>query len=154
MEQLEVRTVRLEPMRVAYASGFGTSPEDEAVEALHSWASAAGLLDQSPPPRFFGHDNPSPAPGSPNYGYDSWMTVGPEVTASGKVNIKQFEGGFYLVTRCVGIPNINRTWKRLVAWHEDSDYKPACHQCLEECLSPPGTPLDEVVMDLYLPVAE
>lgn len=153
MSDLEVRIVRLEPMRVASASGFGASPEDQAWNKLLGWAGRKGLLDDLKGRRFFGYNNPDPSPGSPNYGYDQWMTVGPEEEPEGEVKIKEFPGGLYAVLRCEGIPN-PPIWEQLVMWREDSPYKRANHQWLEECLTPPGTPLEKMVFDLYLPIAE
>ena len=62
MEELNVRIVRLAPMRVASAYGFGPSPEEIAWQTLLDWAKAGGLLDVEPAPRFFGFNNPNPAP--------------------------------------------------------------------------------------------
>ena len=154
MSQSEVRIVHLEPMRVAGAHGFGESPEGEAWDKLLAWANPKGLLDDREAVRFFGFNNPNPSPGSPNYGYDQWMTVGPEVEGEGDVKILDFPGGLYAVTRCEGLSNIGEVWKRLVTWREDSPYKKAHHQWLEEYLSPLGVQPEEFVFDLYLPIAE
>jgi DNA gyrase inhibitor GyrI len=157
MGQLQVRIVRLEPVRVASAHGYGEAPEDQAWKTILAWAEAEGLLEDPSAVRFFGFNNPNPHPGSPNYGYEQWITVGPEVKVSGEVELKDFPGGLYAVTRCQGIPEIAPTWKKLVTWFESSAYKRAYHQWLEECLSPPTDPelpLEEYVFDLYLPIAE
>jgi DNA gyrase inhibitor GyrI len=154
MSEVEVRIVRLEPMRVACVSGFGTSPEEEAWGKLLAWAKPRGLLDDRKAHRIFGFDNPSPSPGSPNYGYDFWIVVGPDVEAEGEATIVEFSGGLYAVTRCKGIGNIGQVWKQLVTWCEDSQYKRAHHQWLEEPLSGLDTPPDELLLDLYLPIAE
>lgn len=152
MAELEVRIVRLEPMRVASALGYGESPEPLAWDRILSWAKARGLLEDLNAVRFFGFNNPDPSPGTPNYGYEQWITVGPEVEAEegDEIEIKPFSGGLYAVTRCKGIPQIHPTWKRLVAWYEESDYRRGHQQWLEECLPP----LEEHVFDLYLPLAE
>jgi len=44
MSELKVRVVHLEPIRVAFASGFGTNPEEQAWEKLLSWAKRKGLF--------------------------------------------------------------------------------------------------------------
>ncbi len=103
--------------------------------------------------RFFGFNNPDPSPGSPNYGYEQWLTVGPDIQPEGDVKIKNFGGGLYAVTRCK-LPQITETWRRLAAWREDSRYKYGHSQWLEESLSPAGTPLEDHVLDIYLPIAE
>jgi DNA gyrase inhibitor GyrI len=156
-QTIDVRVVRLEPLRVASAPGFGPSPEAQAWEKLMAWARAQGLADKLKAHRFFGFNNPSPAPGSPNYGYEQWITVGPEVAGTEKIEVKEFPGGLYAVARCHGVPEIGSTWKALLAWLEDSAYRYGPHQCLEECYDPPRDPaasFEHVVFDLYLPLTE
>ena len=154
MSELEVRIVRLDPSRMACASGFGASPEEEAWNTLMTWVEAQGLQGELESHRFFGFNNPDPSPGSPNYGYDQWMTVGPDAEPDGEVESIEFSGGLYAVARCAGLGTIGDDWKRLVRWREDSKYKPAHHQWLEELLTPPTAPPEEWVFDLYLPIAE
>ena len=155
MSELKVRIVQLEPMRVACVSGFSETPEDDAWKALRAWAQPKGLLDDPKAYRIFGYNNPDPSPGSPNYGFDLWITVGPDVEAEGEAKIIEFPGGLYAVTRCQGIDNLGKVWKQLITWREESKYKRAHHQWLEECLSPPvTTPPDKLVFDLYLPIVE
>lgn len=156
MSELEVQMVRLEPMRVASAHGFGASPEEEAWNKILAFAGSKGLLDSPEEHRFFGFNNPNPSPGSPNYGYEQWMTVGPDVEAEGGVTIKEIPGRLYAVARCEGVSNIGRVWQELVTWFADSPYNkpPHFHECLEELLTPPDVPYEEYVFDLYLPVAE
>ncbi len=149
MSSLEVRIVRLEPMWVASAHGFGASPEAIAWDKILAFAESKGLLNTAH--RFFGFNNPDPSPGSPNYGYEQWITVGPDVQAEGDIEIKDFPGGLYAVTRCK-LNDITSTWQQLVRWGEESKYQFGSHQWLEESITPPRTSLDEAVMDLYLPI--
>jgi hypothetical protein len=100
MNEFKVRLVKLEPLRVASVHGFGQSPEDEAWQKLMAWAKPKGYLDDKEHHRIFGFNNPNPSPGSPNYGYEFWMVVGPEVQPEGEVEIKEFPGGLYAVARC------------------------------------------------------
>jgi DNA gyrase inhibitor GyrI len=152
MSELKVRIVRLEPLRVACAHGFGESPEDEATQKMQAFAASKGLdLGKV---RWFGFNNPNPSPGSPNYGYDVWITVDPDVEGEGDVKIIEFAGGLYAVTRFKGLSNIGEVWRQLVLWREDSPYKKGHHQWLENLLTPPDVPLEEFVFDLYLPIAE
>jgi DNA gyrase inhibitor GyrI len=154
MSEFEVRLVRLEPMRVASAHGFGESPEVQAWDKILAFARSKGL--EPGQVRFFGFNNPNPSPGSPNYGYDQWMTVGPDVEPEGDIQILDIPGGLYAVTRCEGLSHIGEVWKSLVLWFEDSPYKKSAHwcQCLEELLTPPDVPYEDYVFDLYLPIAE
>ena len=157
MDELEVRIVTLAPMRVASLHGFGESPELLAWDKLVAWAEPKGLLDDPEKTRLFGFNNPNPSPGSPNYGYEVWITVGEDVEPESGVEIKDIPGGLYAVTRCPqGAANITPTWERLVAWLAASKYKHAQHQWLEEHIWEPGVPMDEenLVLDLYAPVAE
>lgn len=154
MSELEVRIVEMEPMRVASAHGFGESPEDLAWKKLMAFAEAAGLDTNEV--RFFGFNNPNPSPGSPNYGYEQWMTVGPEVEAEGEIVIKEIPARRYAVTRFKGLENIGRVWQELVLWFEDSPYKKPPHwcECLEELHGGPAGAPEEWVFDLYLPIAD
>jgi DNA gyrase inhibitor GyrI len=154
MTNLEVRITRLEPMRVAWAYAFGESPEVEAWRVLLAFAKTKGLLDDQAEHRFFGFNNPDPSPGSPNYGYEQWMAVDADVEPEGEVQIKEFPGGLYAVARCEGVGNIGAVWQQLVTWCEDSHYKKAHHQWLEELLTPPDVPYEEYVFDLYLPISD
>lgn len=152
MDELSVRITRLEPMRVAATLGFGPNPEIEAWEKLLKWASAHGLLDR--PHRFFGFNNPNPVPGSPDYGYEQWMTIGSEVDADADVEIKNVEGGLYAVLPCNGIATITEDWGRLFDWVEAGPHQIDDRPCLEELLTPPERPYEEYVFDLYLAITD
>jgi effector-binding domain-containing protein len=154
MSELEVRIVQMEPMRVASALGFGESPEPLAWEKILAFGESKGLDIEAA--RFFGFNNPNPSPGSPNYGYEQWMTVGPDVEGEGDVTIKEIPARRYAVARCEGIDTIGEDWRKLALWFEESPYKkpPHWHECLEELLTPPDAPYEEYVFDLYLPLAE
>lgn len=153
MSDLEVRIVQMEPMRVASAHGFGTNPEEQAWNKILAFAEEKGIdTDEA---RFFGFNNPNPSPGSPNYGYEQWVTVGPDVKAEGEITIKEIPARQYAVTHCDGLDTITKDWQELVLWFENSPYKKPAHwcECLEELLSPPGAPFEEYNFDLYLPIA-
>ncbi len=156
MSDLDVKIVQLESMRVAVAHGFGTSPESVAWDKILAFGRSKGLLDNPEGVRFFGFNNPSPTPGSPNYGYEQWMTVGTDVEAEGEIIIKELPSRRYAVTQFKGLENIGRVWQELVTWFEDSPHKkpPYWHECLEELLTRPGLPPEESVFNLYLPIAE
>ena len=156
MSDLDVRIVTLPPLRVAAFHAFGAGPEMQAWAKLETWAQAKGYMDKPGEHRIFGFNNPDPTPGSPNYGYEFWMMVGPEVQAEEGCTIKEFAGGLYAVTICPvkdAWQDIPATWKKLVAWCESSKYRMVRHQWLEEHLSAPGQPGVEFVLDLHLPIA-
>lgn len=152
----DVRIVELKPMRVASVLGFGPQPEEAAWAKLEAWAGPRGLMQPAGEHRIFGFNNPSPTPGSPNYGYEFWIQVGPEVQSDEQVEVKDFPGGLYAVLRWdgeddpyVGIP---AAWKRLVQWRENSRYQGGGHQWLEESLRPAEMPPGKFMLDLYLPI--
>ncbi len=154
MNTLDVRIVTLDPMRVASVLGFGPSPEPVAWEKLAAWAGPRGLLAGSDRPRIFGFNNPSPSPASPNYGYELWIEVGPEVESDDQVQVKQFDGGLYAVTRCQGVETITDTWKQLVARLAASPYRQAHHQWLEEHITAGDGAPDALILDLHAPIAQ
>ena len=116
------------------------------------WAGPIGLLSR--PHRFFGYNHSDPSPGSPNYGYDQWITIEASVPVEEPIKIKDFPGGRYAVTRCEGVQNIHAAWQQLVVWREASRYRMGRHQWLEELITPPDGPWDMAQFDLYLPIAE
>jgi DNA gyrase inhibitor GyrI len=155
MSKLDVRIVHLEPMRVASAYGFGDSPEGVAHEKMQDFLKAKNLLDgYGTKRRHFGFNNPDPSPGSPNYGYEIWVEVDPDVQPEGDIRIIDFCGGSYAVTRFENLENIGRVWGELVKWREASKYREAHPQCLENLLNPLETDFTKYVFDLYLPITE
>jgi len=153
MNELDVKIVELEPMRVICFNGFGEGPEELALGKLFSWAKAHGKKG-----RIFGYNNPNPAPGSPNYGYDALMVADEDVQAEDEAQIIYFPGGLYAVTRCpVTKPweDIPGTWQKLVRWRENSRYREASHQWLEEHIAPEGeSGAENFILDLFLPIKE
>jgi DNA gyrase inhibitor GyrI len=154
MTDLDVRIVRHEPMRVATVTGFGETPELLAFEKMLAFMESKRIVFEDV--HWFGFNNPNPSPGSPNYGYEVWITVGPGVEGEGEVIIQEIPSRLYGVARCIGVSNIGKAWKQLAVWFEDSHYQkpPHWHQCLEQLLVPPDTPYEDYVFDLHVPLAE
>lgn len=157
MNPLDVYIVQLEPMCVASFHAFGPSPEQEAWKKLQDWAKPRGYLDQPEAHRVFGFNNPDPSEGSPNYGYEFWMVMGPDLQPEPGVEVKEFAGGLYAVTRCVVTGEhyevIGETWHGLVAWRQNSRYEYAHHQWLEEHPFIGKIP-GGFTLDLFMPVKE
>ncbi|UCH10486.1 MAG: GyrI-like domain-containing protein [Fidelibacterota bacterium] len=157
MSDLDVRIVRLEPMRVASVRAMGMNPENDAWEQLRAWAEPKGLFGDFEKYPVYGFNNPSPTKDKPEYGYEFWLQVGPEVQSEGEVEVKEVPGGLYAVTSCkiFGDPqgSILDVWKRLLAWVEDSEYS---WRHVHELEKPhdPLAPEEELVLDLYLPIEE
>jgi DNA gyrase inhibitor GyrI len=155
MSKLDVRIVRLEALHVASAYGFGASPEGIAHEKMQAFLKAKNLLDgYGTKYRHFGFNNPSPAPGSPNYGYEIWTEVGSDIQPEGDIRIVDFPGGLYAVTRFENLENIGRVWGELAQWRETSNYREANQQWLENMINPLETDITKCVFDLYLPIAK
>lgn len=154
MDELHVGIERLPDRRVASFHGFGPQPEFLAWDKLVAWAGARGLLADPEHHRIYGFNNPNPAPGSPNYGYEFWIDVeaGTPLGQDGDATIKDIEGGLYAVTRFEGRgEDMQPAWCRLVMWGESSRYRIAGHQCLERHVAIAD---DWLELDLMLPIAE
>jgi len=166
MVNLDVRILRLEPMRVASSYGFGASPEIIAHQKMTAFLEAKNMLQDyggdyehglgkgRPRHIHFGFNNPNPSAESPSYGYEVWVTVELQVEPLGDVRIIDFMGGLYAVTRFENIERIGQVWQELWNWRDHSQFKPAHHQYLENLINPLETDMSEFVFDLYLPIAE
>lgn len=159
MDTVNVRIVRLEPQRFASFYSFGPQPEELALKKLQDWAGSRGYLDHPEKRRIFGFNNPDPVEGNPNYGYEFWIAVDPDVEAVGDMRITQFFGGLYAVTHLADpfadpYEIIPAGWKQLFEWLEASSYKIGGHQGLEEHLFSEVAPSGGWSMDLYLPIIE
>jgi AraC family transcriptional regulator len=158
LEDQEIRIVTLPAMRVAAFHAFGSSPETEAKKKVVTWAKSHGDWKEAPAVRIFGFNNPDPSEGSPNYGYELWLTIGPNVQSDDETKIKDFPGGLYAVLHCDVTANpweiIPSSWGKLAKWLESSQYKFGNHQWLEEHLSRFESNDKSFVLDLYLPISE
>ena len=132
----QLRVIKLEPMRMASAWAFGPQPEPLAWQQLQAWAQARGipLADG----QIFGFNNPNPSPGSPNYGYEFWLAVGPTVepAAGDDVRIVNFAGGLYAMIEVDVAGDLNESipaaWRTLDAQVAASAYHTGAHQWLEQ----------------------
>lgn len=158
MANQEIRIVTLPPMRVASFYAFSSSPEVDAWNKLVPWAKAHAYWQVPPARRIFGFNNPDPSAGSPNYGYEFWLTVDPDIDCDEQVRIKDFSGGMYAVLNCAvtfdNLDIIGTSWSRLIIWFESSHYKHGTHQWLEEHLSRSDLQAQGFDLDLYLPINE
>jgi AraC family transcriptional regulator len=155
-EELDVKIVRLEPMRVACFNGYGPEPENLVFQKVRDYVRQKGLDRDANTHRFFGYNNPNPSAGSPNYGYDVLVTVDESVESEGEMRVFDFPGGLYAVLRFKPSSGeeIFPTWQKFVAWQEKSRYRPARHQWLEEHIGDINKTFPDLTMDLYMPVAE
>jgi DNA gyrase inhibitor GyrI/DNA-binding HxlR family transcriptional regulator len=163
MQELDVRIVGLEPMRVASVRAVSETPERDAWAKMRAWAEPKGLLKDMEAHPVFGFNNPDPSPGSKEYGYEFWIRIGPEMEPEGDVEVKEFEGGLYAVTECNLKEELEseffrkegylETWKRLTDWVTSSQYEWGKHPCLEKSHDPKATE-DDLILDLYCPIEE
>jgi AraC family transcriptional regulator len=159
MEKQNIRIINLPALRVASFYAFSASPEMDAWEKMVVWAKAHSCWHEPPATRIFGFNNPDPSIGSPNYGYEYWLSLGPDVQSDSELQVKEFSGGLYGVLHCdvsEGDPYeiIPSTWGELVRWLESSHYKPGNHQCLEEHLTRFDSNDKGFVLDLYIHITE
>ena len=148
MTELDIRFDRLPAMRVAHVSVKSASPEGEAIGKIMAWAQSQGIQEGY---RLFGYDNCQP---HPKHIYTTWITVGPDVEASGDIGIKDVPGGRCAIVRVTGVEQISPTWRQLEKWARDNGHQMGSLPGLEEIISPPDTPEDQVQLDLYLSLAE
>jgi DNA gyrase inhibitor GyrI len=159
-ETLQVKIVKLEPIRVACVNGYGKEPENLAFNKMKAYVKAKGFDRDGQEHRYFGYNNPNPSSGSPNYGYDVWVTVDETIQSEGagedQVKVFEFPGGLYAVMRIhpKDGEDIFNNWQKLVAWRERSRYRAAHHQWLEEHIGDLELDFPDLVMDLFMPVAE
>lgn len=154
MSEIEVRIVKLEPMRMLSSYGYGPEPEGIAWDKLFEFMKKKGLGKKGEHPTTYGFNNPNPSKGTPNYGYEIWLPVDEDLQPEGDLRIVDFHGGLYAVTRFKGLFKIGEVWGQLVRWGENSKYKLAAHQCLEHLLDGTEQVPEDMVFDLYLPIAE
>ena len=139
MDEMNVQVVTLPFMRYASGWAYGTEPEEEAWKKLQAWAKAKGLLEARGDfqPRVFGFDNPMSAMGTPNHGYEFWVTFEEdrEVQVEGDIRLGTFGGGLYaMMPLTITDPwkEIPAGWQRLDAWVHEHGREMGSHQWLEE----------------------
>lgn len=163
MAAFDVRIENLEPMMIAMAHAVSESPERDAWKKMEAWADPIGLLDDPEKHPVYGFNKPNPSPDSNQYGYMFWIAIDPETVLGPGIELLEFSGGLYAVTSCnlleeVSSEFFNReghleSWKKLHDWVEQSRYQQGHHQALERHRDPKAA-LNDLVLDLYLPVAE
>lgn len=136
MDNHTMVVIKLAPMRVASAWAFGPQPEEEAWQRLQAWAQTRGLLHEHA--HIFGFNNPNPAPGSPNYGYEFWLEIdtATEPAPGEDIRIVDFAGGLYAVLEVDVTGDLNVTipaaWRTLDSQVAESAYHAGAHQWLEQ----------------------
>lgn len=161
-QDIVVEIVELPAMRVASVRVISKSPETDAWTILGKWAGERGLLDDLDAHPVFGFNNPDPSPGNPEYGYEFWIRVGPDVESDETVEVKEFEGGLYAMTTCNLMQDMQsdffkehgflQSWKLLAEWvAHSSEYRMDKRVCLERAHDPNAPPSD-LILDLLTPI--
>lgn len=153
----DVRIVSLPPMRVAAARARSNSPETAAWEKLKSWAEPRGLLDDPKAHPVYGFNNPPPEPGKSEYGYELWIQVDDSTGPSDAVEVRDYPGGRFAVTTCklFGDPRgeVPLIWQWLLGWVKSNGYEwRQAHEL--EGVRDPNAAVEDVVLDLYLPIED
>ncbi|MFX0050080.1 MAG: GyrI-like domain-containing protein [Candidatus Hodarchaeota archaeon] len=155
---LEVRIIRLDPMRVASVRATGKAigvPESKAWKIMSTWAENEGLLDNLEKHPIYGFNNPDPSPDREEYGYEFWIKIGSDIQPKEDIEVKDFSGGLYAVTttRLIVEDDVIPAWKKLAEWVEASKYEFGNHQWLEKHINPRAKP-EDLRVDLYCPIKE
>ncbi|HWI60279.1 MAG TPA: effector binding domain-containing protein [Symbiobacteriaceae bacterium] len=151
-----VRIIQLKPMRVATYQVESPTPEEDSWRTMLKWAGERGLVDL-PTTRFFGFNNPDPAPDRQGYGYEVWVTLPDGVEATDPLRAHNFPGGLYAVTSTY-LYEIRERWEALWNWvNKSPDYAWApTGRWLEETTGPEktATPTNQLQLDLYMPITK
>ncbi len=141
----------MDSMRVARVAIECENPEIAAFRALIEWATR----NEPEPPdrvRFFGFNDPCPAPGQTVYEYEAWMTVSEKAREQDRVSIVVHPGQTYAVIS-TPLLEIGEAWVRLGEAVKNSEYEFGSGPALEEAMTHPlSTPFEKAQMKLYLPV--
>jgi len=155
MPNLEVKIVRLDPMRIASARAISEEPEHEAWLKLQAWAEPRGLLGDLEKYPVFGFNNPNPSEDRKEYGYEFWIKVDDDVESDDEIRVLEFQGGRYAVTTCklIDDPNGNmpEVWMKLYEWVKESEYEWQKTQELEKPHDLSSAD-EDLLLDLYLPI--
>ena len=162
-KELQVEIVQLDPMTVASVQAISKSPEEDAWKKMVAFAEPRGLLKDLKKNPIFGFNNPNPTAGKEEYGYEFWIRIDPKTDMEKGVMKKKFDGGLYAVTRCnltqeatsqfMQEHGVLQSWARLSEWFESSGYKKGKHQWLEKSINP-NRPDEDLLLDLYMPIAK
>jgi hypothetical protein len=148
---MELKQVTVPATKAARFHAFSSAPEDEAFAMLKAWAEGSGvwkrgsLLEPDPTLTVYGYNNPNPAAGSPNYGYE-FVVCGPDLPLAPET--VEIEGGNYVVTPFTGSDpsRLPEAWQALVREATRAGYRTAGHQWMERHWLP------EMKIELFLPV--
>ncbi|MHA2175882.1 MAG: effector binding domain-containing protein [Candidatus Hodarchaeales archaeon] len=154
---LEVKIIRLAPMKVVQFHTVSKTPEEDVWKALKEWTNPQKLLDSPEKWPVYGFNNPDPVDNQEEYGYELWVRITPEIKVDADLSTLEYSGGLYAVTTTRLFPIEDGpipAWKKLGEWVKNSnEYDFDSRQMLEKHLNPKATP-ENLILELYCPIKE
>jgi len=168
VETNDFKVVTLPEMRVVSFHAMGEflgAPEPKAGAKIYAWAEPLGLYEKPEKHRVFGFNNPDPKYDKETkefiinkenpYGYEFWMTIDDDFEVDDKVTVKTIPEGLFVTKKCMGVDDLGKTYKELVAWIKESNkYDFGHHQCLEENTKPKESDGHKIPFTIYFPIKE
>ena len=114
-----VRIVRLPAMTVAAYCAVSATPEIDCAKVFDPFVLDNGLHKKSGF-RSFGFNNPEPTEGSPEYGYETWVTIPEDFNVPTSFTKKQFDGGLFASVSAT-LNEIGERWTQLYNWCKSSE---------------------------------
>lgn len=114
-----VRIVRLPAMTVAAYCAVSATPEIDCAKVFDPFVLGNDLHKKSGF-RSFGFNNPNPSEDSPEYGYETWVTILEDFNVPTPFAKKQFDGGLYASISAT-LNEIGERWTQLYNWCENND---------------------------------
>jgi hypothetical protein len=114
-----VRIVRLPAMRVASYCAVSTTPERDCAKTFAPFVLENNLHKKSGF-RSFGFNNPDPSENTPEYGYETWVTIPEDFNIATPFTKKHFHGGLFASSSAT-LNEIGERWDKLYKWCENSD---------------------------------
>lgn len=149
----DVRVLRTGALRTAAFRAEGTAPEPAAFALVRAWAGPRGLLDDPSSFLLLGRNDPPPSPGNPVYGYVYLLTVPPEVEVGGGGEEVEVPPSTWAVVRA-RLANVGERWEGLYRWAAAAGRAVTGHGLEEHLALPDRVPLEQLLLDLWLPLGE
>jgi len=152
---VEIKT--LKPMRVAMMRHIGPYNEvGEVWDRFLTLMGKDGYLGGNPMMLGICHDDPEVTPQN-RIRYDACLAVDEEFVSSGEIGVQTVAGGEYAVTTHTGpYSGLGKTYAEFLGqWLPRSGRELSNAPCFEVYVNDPhGTPAEELLTDIYAPLAE
>lgn len=164
----DLRIIYVPPMTVAAYHAAGENREEEVTEKMSAFIMAHDLAQEKPDFRRFGFNNPAGDAAGASLGYESWVSIPPEMAVEAPYVKKEFGGGLY-AAKMIRFGEFQE-WGNLWQWvMTNADYNldpmprvepsdAGADPALEETLDAihqiaPKSPAD-IQLDLLVPIVE